>query len=120
MVGQDFIVGEYIAMVIKLLVVMKVHLYHTSNTSIEWLEQTNFLHCNKISDVINILYNICSTTGSFIISMSFLCMSTCSNNGFQSIDTKVLNEIYTERQSGRFYSFNIHLLALMFYGHCKV
>lgn len=40
MVGQDFIVGEYIAMVIKLLVVMKVHLYHTSNTYI-WMVRTD-------------------------------------------------------------------------------
>lgn len=40
MVGQDFIVGEYIAMVIKLLVVMKVHLYHTSNAYI-WMVRTD-------------------------------------------------------------------------------
>lgn len=42
MVGQDFIVGEYIAMVIKLLVVMKVHLYHTSNTYMYiWMVRTD-------------------------------------------------------------------------------
>lgn len=40
MVGQDFIVGEYIAMVIKL--VMKVHLYHTSNTYMYiWMVRTD-------------------------------------------------------------------------------
>lgn len=38
MVGQDFIVWEYIAMVIKL--VMKVHLYHTTNTYI-WMVRTD-------------------------------------------------------------------------------
>lgn len=40
MVGQDFIVWEYIAMVIELLVVMKVHLYHTTNTYI-WMVRTD-------------------------------------------------------------------------------
>lgn len=38
MVGQDFIVWEYIAMVVKL--VMKGHLYHTSNTYI-WMVRTD-------------------------------------------------------------------------------